>query len=575
MAIRHYHDFVIFTDDVKKDQQGRVRSFTVRVFDSPVGQGEKKERVRVPEKVFDNTVDWIQAHRMLETRDLDSKVDKQMELGEVLAGLLLPEYARGLFERSLTWIREDEGIRLRLRLTDELLTWPWEYMYVQDMRGERKPSSFLALDPRISIVRHQAVALPVHWFGAADSRRVVVAMASPEPHKDYRKLDNLPTEQRAIRAALAGLPGLDAAYLPRYDDEPVDAVPGANLRDVIKALSHPTDIFHFGGHGEFLKQLGPGGADIMGEGGIILADENNQAVPLPGDRLMEILRDKGVRLVVLGACETARRDTFHVWSSVAASLLRGGIPAVLAMQFSIKDDLAAAFMADLYAALVAGKQIDEAMAVGRAAIRAEALNGRRDIRDWGVPVLYLGTPDGRVFNPVGDEQAVQEAEKRTRRRFDQHMTRVGTTGRVVGAVTKNVEVDEVEVIQRVDEDVAGLMIGTYSVDFHGDQVTVKQTADTVTGTLIGGVLTDELGWDDLDAMLRESFRPARLSGGRSSQGSEGERLVCPQCQRPVEEAWTVCPFCRADLGSGGTCPNCGNAVESEWTVCPYCRTSLK
>jgi hypothetical protein len=568
MTIRYYHDFVIFTDDVKKDRQGRVHSFTVRVFDSPVGQGEKKERVRVPEKVFGGTVDWIEALRMLETRDLDQEVDKQMELGEVLAGLLLPEYARELFKRSLAWLGEDEGIRLRLRLVDELLTWPWEYMYIQDMRGERKPSSFLALDVRISIARHQAIALPVQWFGAADSRRVVVAMASPEPYTEYRKLVNLPTEQRAIRAALAGLPGLEVEYLPEYDGDHGGDISGAALRDVMKALSQPSDIFHFGGHGEFLKQLGPGGEDIMGEGGIILVDRENQAVPLPGDRLMEILRGKGVRLVVLGACETARRDTFHVWSSVAASLLRGGIPAVLAMQFSIQDDLAAAFMADFYEALVAGKQIDEALALGRAAIRAEALNGRRDIRDWGVPVLYLRTPHGRVFNPVSDERALQEAEKRTKRRFDQHMARVATTGRVVGAVTKDVEVDEVEVVQRVDQDVDGLLIGTYSVDFRGDQITVQQEADTVKGVMIGGMLTGQQGWESLDALLKQSFRPERLVGDGPSQGGEAGQRRCPECEEPVQEDWSVCPYCQADLRSEPACPECGNTVEPDWAVCP-------
>jgi RNA polymerase subunit RPABC4/transcription elongation factor Spt4 len=575
MTIRHYHDFVIFTDDVKKDRQKRVRSFTVRVFDSPVGQGEKKERVRVPEKVFGGTVDWIEALRMLETRDLDQEVDKQMELGEVLAGLLLPEYARELFKRSLAWLGEDEGIRLRLRLVDELLTWPWEYMYIQDMRGERKPSSFLALDVRISIARHQAIALPVQWFGPADRRRVVVAMASPEPYTEYRKLVNLPKEQRAIRAALAGLPGLEVEYLPEYDGDHGDGIAGAGLRDVMKALSRPSDIFHFGGHGEFLKRLGPGGEDIMGEGGIILVDRENQAVPLPGDRLMEILRGKGVRLVVLGACETARRDTFHVWSSVAASLLRGGIPAVVAMQFSIQDDLAAAFMADFYEALIAGKQIDEALALGRAAIRAEALNGRRDIRDWGVPVLYLRTPHGRVFNPVSDSQALQEAEKRTQRRFDQHVAAVATTGRVVGAVTKDVEVDEVEVVQRVDQDVDGLLIGAYSVDFRGDQITVQQKAGTVKGLMIGGVLTGRQGWESLDAMLKQSFQPERLIGGAPSQGGEAEQRSCPHCQEPVEEGWKACPACGKPLPSGSACPKCGEPVEDEWKACPSCGTSLQ
>ncbi len=45
MEIRTYHDFVLYADEVVKDSHGKVKSFNVVVFDSPVGQGEKEERV--------------------------------------------------------------------------------------------------------------------------------------------------------------------------------------------------------------------------------------------------------------------------------------------------------------------------------------------------------------------------------------------------------------------------------------------------------------------------------------------------------------------------------------------------
>src|SRR5437763_8779823 len=127
-----------------------------------------------------------------------------------------------------------------------------------------------------------------------------------------------------------------------------------------------TDVFHFSGHGEFPKSLAGGDAAL------IFADDQNQAFPVSSERLAGMLRGKGVRLAVLGACETGRREGRNVWSGVASSLLRAGIPAVVAMQFTIDDKLAAAFSAAFYRSLTAGLTVDEAVAAGRSAIRMEA-----------------------------------------------------------------------------------------------------------------------------------------------------------------------------------------------------------
>ena len=187
-----------------------------------------------------------------------------------------------------------------------------------------------------------------------------------------------------------------------------------------------TDVFHFAGHGHFVVE-GPAFGGIAGEGWIILADEHNQAFPLPGERLAELLRGTGVRLVMLGACQTGRRDNRNVWSSVAAALLKAGIPAVVAMQFAIGDQLAVAFSEAFYRALVAGLSVDEAVALGRQAIRMKALEGQRDAIDWGVPVLYLRAQHAGAVTVAGsaapthqgalpEERAFQEAELAQHRR---------------------------------------------------------------------------------------------------------------------------------------------------------------
>lgn len=403
MAISRYRDFVLVGDDVRKSRDGLVHSFVVRVFDSPVGQGEQKERVTLPEDLI------RQIHR-LEMGQFDQDVGRQMKLGESLAGLLLPRYARRLFGESLRRLRSGEGLRLRLRLADELADIPWEYMYIQDARGERTPSSFLALDPQISIVRHEALALPGDWFEAPGARRIVVAMATPQPYDRYRKLEALPREQALIKAALADLPGVEAVFLPEQLQIRGDQISGATFEAVLMALTERTDILHFSGHGEFRSNPGPTFGCKLGVGGLVLADARNQAFPIAADRFAELLRGRGVRLVVLGACETGRRDGHNLWSGVAAAILKAGIPAVVAMQFSVQDTLAAVFSGAFYRALVAGLTIDEAVSIGRIAMRGAASATNPDSRDWGVPVLYLRAAEGRVFNPVSDEAARRAAE---------------------------------------------------------------------------------------------------------------------------------------------------------------------
>ncbi len=416
MPLRRYHDFVILTDDrdVGPDGDGTLTGFTVRVFQSPAGEGERKESVSIPDPAHSipEYVELGAQRRRLANRCLD--LQEQIAFGRTLTELMLPPYARSMFRRSLSELSPGEGLRLRLRLLRELALFPWEYMYLQDEGDAPTASGFLILDPRISIVRHEAIATPPEKIPPGDVRRVLIAMATPEPHDTYEPLSSLPDEQQQIRDALTKIRGLDVRCLPDYGAAPAwETTPGASPAQVqasIQALQH-VDLFHFSGHGDFPTQMSPLFGEYEGKGIVILADADNQAVAVPAERLQELLGEHGIRLVTLGACETGMRDIFNAWSSVAAALLKGRIPSVVAMQFGVKDQLAAAFMAALYQALVAGSTVDEAVFSGRAAIRALSYGEFADDRDWGTPVLYSRVPGGCLFPPVEDEEARQQAQQ--------------------------------------------------------------------------------------------------------------------------------------------------------------------
>jgi len=415
MTKLRYHDFILFTEQAKFES-AKVLTYNVYVFESPAGEGEKTETVKINDY---HALD--RKRRQLEKRVLNS--EEQIEFGIQLAKFLLPPYAQDFFTRSLAELGPDEGLRLRLRLVDELAQIPWEFMCLE--KDTKKPgvTDFIGLDPRISIVRHEAMAISPQRSISSNERQIFIAMASPKPYEKYKLLKSLPEEQRLITQAIRDFDTsrTKISCLPEYRSiDDLSLKTGASLdhiRQEMMKFDH-VDIFHFSGHGEFSEEMSATLGRFKGTGSIILADDENNGVPIPGENLATLLREKGIRLVILGACETGMTDIFNAWTSVTASLLKNRIPSVIAMQFTIFDQYAAEFMAALYEALADGRTIDEAVFQGRIAIWAKAAGSGQDVRDWGTPVLYSRVHQEHVFPPIQDDalrsRAQQSIENRSR-----------------------------------------------------------------------------------------------------------------------------------------------------------------
>jgi Tol biopolymer transport system component len=163
---------------------------------------------------------------------------------------------------------------------------------------------------------------------------------------------------------------------------------GGTTRDLQQALwKGPWHIFHFVGHGGF--------DDVRGEGVVVMANEKGTSQPVSATNLGRLLGDHDpLRLAVLNACDSARGDALDVFSSTAATLVRRGTPAVVAMQYEITDDAAIEFSRDFYEALAGGIAVDEALAEARKGV-ALAIPGTLE---WGTPVLFMRTSDGILFD---------------------------------------------------------------------------------------------------------------------------------------------------------------------------------
>jgi len=47
-----------------------------------------------------------------------------------------------------------------------------------------------------------------------------------------------------------------------------------------------------------------------------------------------------------------------------------------------------------------------------------------------------------------------------------------------------------------------------------------------------------------------------------------ERFVCPECQRPIEPDFILCPHCHTQLRRH--CEACRKVIDLTWRICPYC-----
>jgi hypothetical protein len=373
----HYTDFTVRARDW---QEG---SFKVEVTQSPMDRMRQPESSGYPAAL-------ARPLRSLERKRV--RADQLQSLGRHLADMLLPPAVRAMLTTSLAATGPGQGLRLRLVLDDlRVANLPWEYLYLPGVQRGDGLDGFLALDPRLSLVRHEAIPMLAGSVAARWPLKLVVGFSAP---KDTPQLD-LNAERTVIEEALAGVHGVEVVWVEHL------TVPR------LEAACQGAHLFHFAGHGGFIWEDN----QQQGAGVLYLEEPDGQPLPFPVDHLALTLRAAGVRVVVLGGCDTGRRDGVNAWSGVAPALMRVGIPATVAMQYAVYDDAAVAFARRFYQALAAGLTLDEAMLAGRLAI----LNLRQPGElDWGVPVLYMRSADGMVFPEMAADPALEALRQKQR-----------------------------------------------------------------------------------------------------------------------------------------------------------------
>ena len=293
------------------------------------------------------------------------------ELGGKLFGAVFSGEMLNCFRRSQEAAeRRKQGMRLRLRLEDApaIADLPWEFLL------DTERDHFPAQSHLTPLVRY--IEMPqIRPLSAKLPLRVLVAVANPE---GTEKLD---IEGELFRLDEALQPLIKAGKIQKEE------LRNASFLKLQRLLRNERfHVFHFIGHGGFDSN--------RDEGMLMLEDERGREVRADAQRIGTLLRDHlSLRLAVLNACESARVSPEDTFSGVATTLIRQGIPAVVAMQFEISDKAAVVFAEEFYTALTDGMPVDAALGEARKAIYFMP----NDI-EWGTPVLYMRSADGVLFD---------------------------------------------------------------------------------------------------------------------------------------------------------------------------------
>jgi hypothetical protein len=329
------------------------------VVQSPAGQGRGMLTLPVPAA-------------QIALRAQQAGFQEARNLGrEIYARLMADSTISGPYVESLGVANSHgKSLRVKLRIADpELAVIPWELMY------EERFGEYMALSHETPIVRYAEAAQPETPLQVMPPLRILGMAVSPT---DLPSID-LAVQKKVVENALQALLARGLVQL--------EWLAGGTWRDLRQALrTKEWHIFHFIGHGT----LDSG----SGEGALVFADDAGAAQPLLASQLGRLLADqKFLRLAVLNACQSGTSSAQSLYTSAAATLIRRGLPAVLAMQFVVQEKAGVELARTFYEALAEGAPIESAVTEARIAISMAHAN----TLDWAAPVLYLRAPDGVLF----------------------------------------------------------------------------------------------------------------------------------------------------------------------------------
>ncbi|MGA7732831.1 MAG: CHAT domain-containing protein [Chloroflexia bacterium] len=299
------------------------------------------------------------------------KDDLHITFGKRLFDTVFAGPIGDLWRERFGKLKRGQYLRLVLRPDPEtarpLLNLPWEYLH--DGKG------FLATNWRTPISRLPWGLPDDPLDSLTEPLRVLVIISSPSDLAQDQVL-NFAKEEDLILTA--------HAEARRAGLVEVEFTPNGSIQALSTYLREfDPHILHFTGHGVFNQ--------LADSGYLLMEDEHGHKARVTNGDFAELLERQGksLRLAFLSACQSARVARNEAYTDLGPRLLKAGIPAVVAMQFSVLNHSAMHFGGDFYKGIADGKSVDEALTEAREILRKEGLN----TVDFATPVLFLSDPD--------------------------------------------------------------------------------------------------------------------------------------------------------------------------------------
>ena len=362
----------------------RASQYQARVISSPNGETRQLFNFPFEERELEQYINKFANTRsfILDDNEQDTPLNDQPSSAETIASEIRSfgkKLFNAVFQQSVLEIyRESKvsaknkkaGLRIRLRFPEnpELINIPWEYLF------DSRTDEFLTLSGDTSIVRYMELRIAVKPMQISPPLKILVISSNP---KDYPLL-NVKKELSKLHQALSPLEKKKRVEYKQIEH--------ATLRQITQALGqNDFHIIHFIGHGDFNQR--------RDEGVLVIEDDDGYALQVSSRRIATIFQSSDAsRLIVLNACEGGITSKENIFSGVAQSVVKKGVPAVLAMQYVITDKSAIVFSETFYGALSRGSPIDTSLSMARLAI----YNQPNEI-EFGTAALYMRAKSGRLF----------------------------------------------------------------------------------------------------------------------------------------------------------------------------------
>ncbi len=415
------------------------------------------------------------------------------------------------------------GLRIRLRLPGPLANVPWEYLY----DGEY---GFLGLSPETALVRYVEVPKPVQPLPISPPLRILAMISAPSDVPELQGEE----EWDKLNGALDGLVRRGMVEVDRLEAGTLSA-----LQQPLRLREY--HVLHFVGHGGYDEDAQDGALALEG------ADGTTRLVT-GRDLGMMVRGHRSLRLIVLNACEGARSARDDPFAGVAQALVRQGIPAVIAMQFEISDRAALLFSQSFYQAIADGLPVDVAMVEARRAMFADGSEV-----EWATPVLYLRSPDGRVFtkgrvSDAGRRAREVEAERRAREVEAERQAREVEAERRAREAEAERQAREVEAERLAGEEAERQAREAEAERQAREAETERQAREAEAERQAREVEAERLAGEEAERQAREAEaerqareaeaeRQAReAEAERQAREAEAERLAGEEAERQAREA---------------------------------------